>query len=339
MNKNICLIAAALLALFFCQAVSGQQNGEIKVRGTGFEYKGEPFEYTGISFFNALYNAEFNRSSASRLEYIKKFNEYGINVIRVWCQWDNARGFIDGGQGQTLYNEDGSIKPEIFSRLTGLLDDANKSGTIILLALFSRESWNENIRLSDGASDKAVQALTVALKPYRNLIFQVWNEHDYRTVDYLKIIKETDQNRLVTNSPGYGGVLGSPAENWALDFLSPHTSRDDHRHWQLAEEEIRYLISKYQKPVVDDEPARRGTPQFGGPRSPTFPADQIVHIFNVWKAGGFAVYHHDMFQTGYGTDAIPPNGIPLPGFSPYHDQVFELFKNKDRYLRLIRGKE
>lgn len=339
MKNIICQLIAVVLTLFFYQAVSGQQSGDLKVKGTGFEYNGAPFEYTGVSFFNALYNAEFNRSSSSRQEYIKKFNEYGINVLRVWCQWDNERGFIDGGQGQTLYNEDGSIKPEIFSRLTGLLDDANNSGTIVLLALFSRESWNENIRLSDDASERAVQYLARELKPCRNLIFQIWNEHDYRTVDYLKIIKEIDKNRLVTNSPGYGGVLGSPAENRALDFLSPHTSRDDNRHWELAEEEIRYLISKYQKPVVDDEPARRGTPQFGGPKSPTFPTDHIVHIFNVWNAGGYANYHHDMFQTGYGTDAIPSNGIPLPGFSPYHDQVFELLKNKDRYLRLIRGKE
>jgi hypothetical protein len=339
MKNIVCQLIVVMLTLFFHQTVSGQHNGDIRVKGTGFEYNGAHFEYTGVSFFNALYNAEFNRSSASRQEYIKKFNEYGINVLRVWCQWDNARGFIDGGQGQTLYNDDGSIKPEIFSRLTGLLEDANKSGIIILLVLFSRESWNENIRLTDDASERAVQNLTQSLKHYRNLIFQIWNEHDYRTVDYFKIIKGTDKNRLVTNSPGYGGVLGSQEENRALDFLSPHTSRDDNRHWELAEEEIRYLISKYQKPVVDDEPARRGTPQFGGPKSPTFPADQIVHIYKVWKAGGYAIYHHDMFQTGYGTDAIPPNGIPLPGFSPYHDQVFELLKNKDRYLRDIRGNE
>lgn len=64
--------------------------------------------------------------------------------------------------------------------------------------------------------------------------------------------------------------------------------------------------------------------------------DHILHIYNIWKVGGYIVYHHDMFQTGYGTDAIPANGIPAPGFSSYHDQVFSFLKDKNRYLNFIR---
>jgi hypothetical protein len=41
--------------------------------------------------------------------------------------------------------------------------------------------------------------------------------------------------------------------------------------------------------------------------------------------------HHDMFQTGYGTPACPPSGIPDPEFSPYHRQVFEFLKLRERY--------
>jgi hypothetical protein len=62
----------------------------------------------------------------------------------------------------------------------------------------------------------------------------------------------------------------------------------------------------------------------------------MLHIYNVWKVGGYTVYHHDMFQTGYGSEAVPPTGIPAPGFSKYHDQVFNFLKNKDRYLKEIR---
>lgn len=336
MKKAVKLFLAIVIILVALEPSTGQNQENIIVKGTGFEYKGKPFEYTGISFFNALYNAEFNRSTELRQQYIQKLQEYGINVLRIWCQWDNERGFIDAGSGQTLYHSDGSLKEEVFSTLTQLAGDAEKSGTIILLVLFSRESWNENLRLSDKASDLAVEKLAKELKPYRNLIFQIWNEFNYRTIDCLKIIKEIDPKRLVTNSPGYGGDLGSHAENQALDFLSPHTSRNDNRHWELAVEEISYLISKYGKPVVDDEPARRGTPDFGGPKSPTFPYDHILHIYNVLKAGGYAIYHHDMFQTGYGSDAIPPNGIPLPGFSQYHDHIFEFLRYKERYLKNIR---
>ena len=46
---------------------------------------------------------------------------------------------------------------------------------------------------------------------------------------------------------------------------------------------------------------------------------------------GYVTYHHDMFQTGYGSKAVPPTGIPDPEFSPYHRQVFEFLKERKRY--------
>jgi len=80
----------------------------------------------------------------------------------------------------------------------------------------------------------------------------------------------------------------------------------------------------------------KGTPKFGGPKHPTSPFDHILHIYNVWKVGGYIVYHHDMFQTGYVSEAIPPNGIPAPGFSEYHDQIFQFLGKRERYLEIIR---
>jgi hypothetical protein len=332
---RIVLITAAFM-VFNSDIIKSHSANTIKINGIHFEMNGKPFEYTGISFFNAIYNPEFNRSSEARRNYLRKFNEFGINVLRVWCQWDNARGFIDGGKGKTMYEADGTLNQVWLGKLIEIISDADSEGTVILLVLFSRESWNENIRLTDEASDRSVAEMTRILMPYRNLVFQLWNEFNYRTLDYVKIIKSIDKERLVTNSPGYAGELGTSEENRALDYLSPHTTRDDNRHWEISSDEIRYLVYKFRKPVVDDEPARRGTSRFGGPGTPVFPADHIIHIYNVWKTGGYAIYHHDMFQTGYGNEAIPPNGIPLPGFSDYHDTVFEFLKNKERYLDLLR---
>jgi len=313
-----------------------QEANEITVKGTHFEMNGEPFEYTGLSFFNALYNPEFNKNSETRQKYIKLFKERGISVLRIWCQWDNGTGFVDSGPAQTIYHLDGSLKPELLRRMKDILTDAEKDGMVILFVLFARESWNANIRLSDQASELAVENITKELLPYRNLAFQVWNEYNYRTIEYYNIIKGIDPRRLVSNSPGYGSDLGSDEENRKMDFLSPHTTRTDDRHWEVAANEIGQLIQKFRKPVVDDEPARRGTLQYGGPKSPTSPNDHILHIYNVWKAGGYVTYHHDMFQTGYGSVAVPANGIPAPGFSAYHDQVFDFLKNKSIYLKQIR---
>jgi hypothetical protein len=83
---------------------------------------------------------------------------------------------------------------------------------------------------------------------------------------------------------------------------------------------------------VDDEPARNGPPQFGGPKEATSPYDHILQIQAVWQAGGHVVYHHDMFQMGRGHPTVPPTGIPDPEFNPYHRQVLEFLGMRQRYM-------
>jgi hypothetical protein len=218
-------------------------------------------------------------------------------------------------------------------QLKQILADADHEGMVIELTLFSQESWHDGIKLGVRESDQALEALTRELAPYRNVTFQVWNEFSERVPEHVKTIKANDPKRLVTNSPGGGGtIIGEPAQQSALDYLSPHTSRQrTGKTWVVAPTEIRYLLARYRKPVVDDEPARNGTPQFGGPSEQTYPFDHIIHIWEVWKAGGYITYHHDMFQTGKGSPAVPPSGVPDPEFSPYHRTVLEFIAQRNRY--------
>jgi len=152
-------------------------------------------------------------------------------------------------------------------------------------------------------------------------------------MDHIRTLRAADPRRLLTNAPGFDGDLGDAAQNAALDYLTPHTSRQGKgKPWEIVPEEIRYLLARYRKPVVDDEPARNGTPQFGGPRERTYPSDQILQIYQVWKAGAYVNYHHDMFQTGAGSPAVPPSGVPDPEFSPYHRAVLEFIALRARYM-------
>jgi hypothetical protein len=204
---------------------------------------------------------------------------------------------------------------------------------VVLVALFARESWVDDIRLSREAMERAAVAVARELKPHRNVVLQVWNEFSEHVIEITKAIRAADPQRIVTNSPGYAGDLGDPAQNRTLDFLSPHSSRQNvGRTWEVAPKEISYLLARYNKPVVDDEPARNGTPQFGGPKSTTSPYDHIIQIQKMWEMGAYIVYHHDMFQTGYGTPACPPSGIPDPEHNPYHRQVLEFIALRDRYM-------
>lgn len=314
------------------QSVAAQGN-ELTIEGTQFRLNGRPFPFTGISFFNAIYNPAFNKSQADRKQWLAKFQRYGINVLRVWAQWDNGRGFVDSSPTTTLYNPDGSLRLEHVNRLKEIIRDADELGVVIELVLFSQESYYANIRLGGPESDRAVAVITRELLPYRNVVIQIWNELSDRVLDHVKTVRSVDDKRLVTNSPGVAGVLGDDKQNGVLDFLTPYTSRQNvGRHWEVAPQEIAYLLKRYRKPVVDDEPARNGTPKYGGPKKATHPHDQILQIYQVWQLGGYIIYHHDMFQTGYNTPAVPPSGIPDPDFNPYHKAVLDYIALRQRYM-------
>jgi hypothetical protein len=306
---------------------------ELSISGTRFLLDGKPFPYTGLSFFNAIYNPNFNGASEDRVRWMRKFQKYGVNVLRVWAQWDSKRGFANACAECTLYYPDGKLRQENVERLKRIVTDADREGMVIELTLFSQESWHDGIKLAPDAADRALAALTREMTGSRNITFQVWNEFSELVPEHVKVIKENDPKRLVSNSPGGGGViLGEPAQQRVLDYLSPHTSRQSTgKTWIVAPAEIRYLVARYGKPVVDDEPGRNGTPKFGGPKEQTFPFDHIIHIWEVLKAGGYITYHHDMFQMGIGDASVPPSGVPDPEFNPYHRTVLEFIAQRNRY--------
>ena len=322
-----------LLAVWALASGLGAAQHTLSISGQRFLLNGDPFPYTAISFFNAIYNPTFNRDSEERKVWLAKFQKYGINVLRVWCQWDNKRGFVDSGPGKTMYENDGTLRAANMATLKAIIADADSAGMIVQVVLFSQESYRDGMRLGPEAADKAVAAMTRELRPHRNVVFQVWNEFSDRVLEHVKTIRANDPQRIVTNSPGFAGVLGEPTHNNALDYLTPHTTRQTvARTWEVAPKEIEYLLSRYRKPVVDDEPARNGTPNFGGPKVPTSPYDHILQIQRMWQLGAYICYHHDMFQTGYGTPACPPHGIPDPEFNPYHRQVLEFIALRERYM-------
>lgn len=310
--------------------------------GMRFMLDGRPFPFTGFSFFNAIYNEPFNASESARRDWLRRFGTYGMNVVRLWCQWDSKRTFVDSGPEQTMYEPDGGLRPGPLARLKDIAATAADLDMVIEVAMFSQESWHDDIRLGPEAADRAVAGLTRELMPFRNVALQIWNEFSERALDHLATVKSIDPNRLVTNSSGGAGVLLAAPQRGELerklDYLSPHTSRQDRGdgpHWLVAPREIEYLLARFRKPVVDDEPARNGTPMYGGPKNPTNPYDHILQIHAVWKARGHIVYHHDLFQVA-GSSAVPPSGIPEPEFNPYHRKVFEFIALRERYFDLYK---
>src|SRR5690349_597853 len=134
MKRGIATLGALLvIATTFWNSC---RAGELSVSGTRFLLDGKPFPYTGVSFFNAVYNTNFNASTEARVLWLKKFQRYGINVLRVWAQWDSKLGFIDTSPASTLYESDGTLRPGSLNTLKVILGDADQLGICVELVLF-----------------------------------------------------------------------------------------------------------------------------------------------------------------------------------------------------------
>lgn len=298
------------------------------IDGTRLTLDGRPFPLTGLSFFNAIYNPSFNRSAEERLRWLRTFRDYGVNTLRVWCQWDFAppRSFIDVGPQHSMYTGAGEVRESHFRTLEGIIRQADGLGMVLEVTLFSHERQPP---LPLEALERGARGMAERLRPFRNVIVQLWNEDSTAWERLLRAVKDVDPTRLVTSSPGVANVLGSDEHNSAMDLLTPHTVRRSAARpfWEVAPQQIASLIERWRKPVIDDEPARNGPVQFGGIEGGTRPEWHIEAIKGTRAAGGYPIYHHDMFQYGYGAPTTPPSGIPEPEWSPFHRRVFEYLRD------------
>src|SRR4051795_9166068 len=95
----------------------------VGIDGTRITLDGAPFPFTGLSFFNAIYNPTFNKSREDRLHWLRTFYDYGVNVLRIWCQWDfpPPRNFIDIQPGTTTYTDTGDLREEHVQRAIDII--------------------------------------------------------------------------------------------------------------------------------------------------------------------------------------------------------------------------
>jgi hypothetical protein len=296
----------------------------LSIQGTRLLLNEEPFPYQGLSFFNAIYSPAFNRNADHRRAWLQTFLDHGINALRVWCQWDFDRPFVDLHPDHIMYTSKGDVRAEHIETLIQIVEAADSLGMVIEVTLFSHE---KQPNMSASAQVRACSQMAEHLRPYRNLILQIWNEDASNVLQHYERIKAVDGNRLVTNTPGFANDLGDDAQNRAMDLLTPHTvRRQAQQFWVVAPQQIASLIETYHKPVIDDEPARTGLVRFGGIEGGTTPKQHIAHIGAVRDVGGYHTYHHDMFQNGYGHPATPVHGIPDPEH-PFHCHVFQYLRD------------
>jgi hypothetical protein len=218
----------------------GQPAGSaVSVSGTAVHIDGRPAFLMGVSLFDAL------GPVAPRDQDLDALKAWGVNTVRVWAHWHEA-----------IYQADGTLTVAGRARLLALAGRMQARGLILEVVLLRPGQLPGQpfpIFASEAARVHAVEEVSRALRPFRNVLFDLYNEHDHRDgpISHAAArvlrdkVKAIDAGRVVTISsteshfgtPTGGidengarnlrGEIGTDAESVAVDVLGPHFPRTE----------------------------------------------------------------------------------------------------------------
>jgi len=273
------------------------------VDGTRFTIDGRPMFLLGFSYYGALGAPE-----ESVRQDLNDLRTLGFNWFRVWATWSAYENPV------SAVDEHGEPRPVFLARLKRLIEQAGRRGMIVDVTL----SRGADLP-SQAAHLRAVEVLAEALKPYRNLYFDLANERNIKDARYVSFeelaalgarVKQIDPDRLVTASHG-GDLTRDEAKSYleiaGVDFLAPHRPRhaDSPRETEAKVRECLQWAAEVARtvPVHCQEPFRRDYPAWQ-PQVEDFLTD-----LRGAAAGGAAGW---CFHNGGPKD--DPNGRPRRSF-------------------------
>lgn len=232
-----CAVACAVLALTRPTSPAELKPPILTVSAAGFQVDGRQTFLLGVSLFDALGQAPPQDQDLDALR------DWGVKVVRVWAHWS-----------EPIYRADGTLSAQGRSRLLQLasrLQARRLALELVLLRPGQLSGQGAAVFSSDTARLRAVASITSALRDYRNVLFDLYNEHDHpggpishayaRTL--RDAVKATDPARMVTISSTAhhlisvdGQVRGNEARHLreevgrepdavAVDIVAPHFPR------------------------------------------------------------------------------------------------------------------
>jgi len=234
------------------------------IEGTHFTLDGEERFLLGVSYYGGL-GAPDETVRADLDDLAAR----GLNWVRVWATWSYGDENVSAVTGR------GEAREPYLGRLVALVQEADRRGIVVDVTLSRGDgaaAAADNIHDLEGHV-RAVQTLAEALKPFRNVYFDMGNERnigDARHVSFEDLhavreaIRAADPARLATASAG-GDIpddeLPRYLDEAGVDFLSPHRSRDAESPGQ-TERQTRHYLEELGRlgrvvPVHYQEPFRR----------------------------------------------------------------------------------
>lgn len=228
---------------------------------------------TGVSLFDAL------GPVPPRDQDLDALAAWKINAVRVWAHWHAA-----------IYQADGSLTADGRTRLVTLARRLQSRGLVLeVVVLRPGELPRQPFALfaSESARARGVDAVTEALRPFRNVLFDLYNEHDHpdgpishadaralrdrvKAIDPARVvtISSTEYHVLSKGSAvdeaALTGEVGTGGGSVAVDVFAPHFPRTD--DWDSATGNrirlVRGALDRIgsQVPIYLNE-ERRATPQ------------------------------------------------------------------------------
>jgi hypothetical protein len=196
---------------------------------------------SGVSLFDAL------GPTPPRDADLDALAGWRINTVRVWAHWHDA-----------IYQRDGTLTDAGRQRLLALAERLQARGMVLELVLLRPGQLPGQpfaLFASEAARASAVDAITTALRPYRNIVFDLYNEHDHpdgpishpaarvlrdrvKAIDAARAvtISSTEFHLVskagVVNEEALRGEAGSGDGSVAVDIVAPHFPRTD--DWAAA---------------------------------------------------------------------------------------------------------
>jgi hypothetical protein len=244
-GRAIRVAAGALAVAFLVTAARGQGSGStVSVAGTSIQIDGRPAFLTGVSIFDALGSAPPGDRDLDALK------SWGVNTVRVWAHWH-----------EPIYQSDGTLTMAGRERLLTFarrLQTRRLIFELVLLRPGQLPGQPFAVFSSEPARMKAVEAMTDALRPFRNVLFDLYNEHDHSDGPITHAaarslrdrVKAIDSGRVVTISStewhlvsakgdidergihNLRGEASTDADSVGVDVVAPHFPRTE--DWATA---------------------------------------------------------------------------------------------------------
>jgi len=245
----------------------------LTVKDRSFYINGKKTFLIGFSYYGGL-GASVDQMKID-INYMKN---KGFNWFRLWSMWNRCL------QNASIVDLHGEWVPDVYSKFVAMMNFCDKNGIIIdVTGHFCNKNFSNCCNAQDRTCDgpfsdcakpsepcrtiadlkKFWQNMAKLCKPWRNLYFDIANEHDVQDArhvnskDVQKIrnaIKAIDPDRLVTCS----GAQTYQANAEHLDFMAPHLARG-HEPWKKTCPWLQLHGPKFNDgPVQLQEPFRNG---------------------------------------------------------------------------------